>query len=62
MPGVPLEEDIIFIVTLPTPLSDPEWLCLKDTNGHPQNYSELESFDVVPQVYATIVAWIKERD
>ena len=35
---------------------------IKDPNGHPQNYSELESLKVAPQVYAVIVEWIKERD
>lgn len=41
---------------------DVNHIFLKDPNGHPQNYSDLESFDVVPQVYATIVEWIKERE
>lgn len=35
---------------------------LKDANGHPRDYDKLESFDVVPQVPATIVKWIGERD
>lgn len=34
---------------------------LKDPNGHPDNYSNLESFQVEPIVLGAIVDWIKDR-
>ena len=34
---------------------------IEDPYGHPDNYKNLESFDVASKVYAAIVEWIKAR-
>lgn len=34
---------------------------VKDKNGYPQNYENLESFEVAPEIMRTIVSWLLEH-